>query len=479
MARPEQLLEASTALRRFGLGARPGDLARIADDPRGFVAAQAQKATSGAFANTLPDTPKLLADVQAFQARQAMERMKTPDATMAAAPPDAPALNTPAGRAIAARLAATMTPGFEPPKAYQDDALARAKHAIATDTPFVERLTMFWSNLMCVAVQKNQIVRAIAGAYEREAIRPFVLGRFADMLKAVTQHPAMLAYLDNDQSIGPDSPAGQRSGKGLNENLARETLELHSVGVNGGYSQADVTELARIITGWRISRLRDAAAPGHFLFDRNAHQPGTFTVMGKTYAQPGALQGEAVLADLARHPATATYIATKLAAHFVATDPPAALVSKLARTFRDSDGDLREVSLTLAKADEAWAPPPAKFIPPYDFRVATYRLIGAAPDDKFVRQGPDFGQRIWDVPSPKGWPDDDVVWAAPYAVLERADWADAVGRRVGGSTRDVMALADDVMGPVLKPDTRQAIGRADSRNQALALLIASSEFQTR
>lgn len=478
MARPEQLLEAGTALRRFGLGARPGELARIADDPRGFVAAQAQKAANGALTAKLPDTQKLLADVQAFQAQRAIDRMKAPDGTMTgAAPPDAPALALPAGRAAAARLAAAMTPGFDPAKAYQEDALARAQYAIATDTPFVERLTMFWSNLMCVAVQKNQLVRAIAGAYEREAIRPHVLGRFADLLKAVTQHPAMLAYLDNDQSIGPDSPQGRRTGKGLNENLARETLELHSVGVNGGYTQADVTELSRIITGWRISRPRDPGQPGRFFFDRDAHQPGAFNVMGKTYGQAGALQGEAALADLARHPATANYIATRLAGHFVADQPPKSLVDRLARTFRETDGDLRAVSVALAKADEAWAPPPGKFLPPYDFRVAAHRLVGAPADDKFVR-GPDFGQRIWDVPSPKGWPDEDMVWAAPYAVLERADWADAVGRRVGG-TRDVLALADDVLGPGLKPDTRLAIGRADSRNQALALLIASSEFQTR
>ncbi|MFO1185134.1 MAG: DUF1800 family protein [Bauldia sp.] len=474
MARTEQLIEAGTALRRFGLGARPGELAKIADDPRGFVASQAQKTASAAFPNTLPDTPKLLTDVQAFQTQRAMERQKA----NGVAPPEAPALNTPAGRALGKRIAATMTPGFEPAKAYADDALARANWAATTNTPYVERLTMFWSNLMCVAVQKNQLVRSIAGAYEREAIRPYVLGRFADMLKAVTQHPAMLAYLDNDQSIGPDSQQGRRGGKGLNENLARETLELHSVGVNGGYTQADVTELSRIITGWRTSRLRDNGPFGRFYFDAGAHQPGTFTVMGKSYTQPGVAQGEAALADLARHPATAIYIATKLAAHFVADNPPKGLVDKLVRTFRETDGDLRAVAVTLAKADEAWTPPPVKFIPPYDYRVAAFRLVGANPDDKFLRGGQDFGQRIWDVPSPKGWPDEDMVWAAPYAVLERADWADAVGRRVGG-TRDVVALADDILGPALKPDTRQAIGRADSRNQALALLIASSEFQTR
>src|SRR5439155_635488 len=187
-----------------------------------------------------------------------------------------------------------------------------------------------------------------AGSFEREAIRPYVLGRFGDMLKAVEQHPAMLFFLDNQQSLGPDSRAGKNRNRGLNENLAREILELHTLGVGGGYSQEDVTSLANIITGWTYAgRLGQLGAPGSFVFNANAHQPGAQRVMGKIYDAPGVAQGEAVLADIARHPSTAKFIATKFARHFVADDPPPALVA------RPADGiDPRDL-LELVAADAA------------------------------------------------------------------------------------------------------------------------------
>jgi uncharacterized protein (DUF1800 family) len=222
---------------------------------------------------------------------------------------------------------------------FRAEALARFQRVVAADTGFVERLVHFWSNHFCVSASKSGAVRAIAGAFEREAIRPHVLGRFGDMLKAVASHPAMLLYLDNAQSFGPASRAGRNRQRGLNENLAREILELHTLSVAGGYGQADVTALARILTGWTFAGPAGRIGePGQFAFFANGHEPGDHGLLGKVYKAGGIEQGEAALADLARHPATARHVATKFAAHFVADTPPAALVERLEASFKTSDG---------------------------------------------------------------------------------------------------------------------------------------------
>ena len=219
-------------------------------------------------------------------------------------------------------------------KTFRAEALARLQRGVIADCGFAERLVVFWSNHFCISANKGGLARMWAGSFEREAIRPHVLGRFADMLKAVEQHPAMLFFLDNQQSLGPDSRAGINRKRGLNENLAREIMELHTLGVGGGYSQDDVTSLARIITGWTFAgRQGQLGAPGTFVFNANAHQPGAQRVMGKIYEANGVAQGEAVLADIARHPSTAKFIATKFARHFVADDPPPALVARLQDVF--------------------------------------------------------------------------------------------------------------------------------------------------
>src|SRR6185295_7953659 len=250
-------------------------------------------------------------------------------------------------------------PAPQPPnviqKTFRTEALARIQRAVIADCGFVERLVAFWSNHFCISAGKGGLARMWAGSFEREAIRPFVFGRFADMLKAVEQHPAMLFFLDNQQSLGPDSRAGINRNRGLNENLAREIMELHTLGVDGGYTQDDVTSLARVITGWTYAgRLGQLGTPGSFVFNANAHQPGAQRVLGKIYDQSGVAQGEAVLADIARHPSTAKFIATKFARHFVADDPPPALVTRLADAFGNSDGDLKALATALLDSDEAW-----------------------------------------------------------------------------------------------------------------------------
>ena len=355
------------------------------------------------------------------------------------------------------------------------------QRAIMADCGFAERLVVFWSNHFCISANKGGLARMWAGSFEREAIRPHVLGRFADMLKAVEQHPAMLFFLDNQQSLGPDSRAGINRNRGLNENLAREILELHTLGVNGGYSQDDVTSLARIITGWTYAgRQGQLGAPGTFVFNANAHQPGAHRVMGKTYEANGVAQGEAVLADLARHPSTAKFIATKFARHFVADDPPPALVARLADVFTKTDGDLKAMSLALVDSDEAWKTPLTKIRSPYEFLMAIGRLLARIPEDpvRYLGGLNVLGQPLWSPAGPNGFPDSNAAWAAPEGMKLRLDISAQVASRLADSI-DPRDLLEVIAADAASPETRRTIERAETRQQALALLLMSPEFQRR
>jgi uncharacterized protein (DUF1800 family) len=321
-------------------------------------------------------------------------------------------------------------------------------------------------------------VRPIAGAFEREAIRPHVLGRFADMLLAVESHPAMLHYLDNARSIGPDSMAGRNRGKGLNENLAREILELHTLGVRTGYSQQDVTNFAKVITGWSIVPPRQPERGGEFAFNPRMHQPGAETVVGRNYADTGFEQGRAVLLDLARNPATAQHIATKLARHFIADDPPPRLVDALKSTFLASDGDLRQMARVLVSAPEALEAPRTKLKRPAEWLVAATRATGVtAPDARPIIGALNMlGEPLWRPPAPKGFDDANAAWLDGLA--QRLDIANQFGRRVTQPV-DPKELVETALGPLASAETRQAVARAETRPQAVALLLMSSEFQRR
>jgi uncharacterized protein (DUF1800 family) len=366
-------------------------------------------------------------------------------------------------------------------KTFRAEALARLQRGVMADCGFAERLVSFWSNHFCISANKGGPARMWAGSFEREAIRPHVLGRFGDMLKAVEQHPAMLFFLDNQQSLGPDSRAGQNRKRGLNENLAREIMELHTLGVGGGYSQDDVTSLARIITGWTYAgRQGQLGAPGSFAFNANAHQPGAQRVMGKIYESNGVAQGEAVLADIARHPSTAKFIATKFVRHFVADDPPPALVARLQKVFGETDGDLRALTIALLDSDEAWQAPLTKVRSPYEFLVATGRLLARIPEDpgRYLGGLNVLGQPLWSPAGPNGFPDTNAAWAAPEGMKLRLDISAQLASRLADSIdpRDLLEL---VAADAASEETRRTIERAESRQQALALLLMSPEFQRR
>ena len=453
------------ALNRFGLGGRGAAalyLAGAASDPRAFLRAELDHPPA---APTGPTTARIFQGLTAEQDAQKLAReAPPPPASLVQGPP--------------------MPPAPQPNLAqstYRDEAQARFRAAAQAPCGIVERLVAFWSNHFAISVAKSGIARAGAGAFEREAIRPHVLGRFADMLRAVEQHPVMLHYLDNQLSIGPASQAGQRQKRGLNENLAREIMELHTLGVNGGYSQEDVTSLARILTGWTIvGREGRLGEPGTFAFWPQAHEPGVQTLLGHTYPDTGRAQGEAALDDLASRPATANFIATKLARHFIADDPPPALISHLADTFRRTDGDLRAVTRELIDSNISWSTPLTKMRAPYEFLLATVRLIGRAPDDPNRLLGGlnQLGQPLWTPPGPNGFPDTNAAWAAPEGMKMRLDMAAQIARQLRDPPNPA-DLLDEALGPAASDATRQTVARAETRQQGLALLLLSPEMQRR
>jgi uncharacterized protein (DUF1800 family) len=357
---------------------------------------------------------------------------------------------------------------------FRAEVKAELGNALTTPAPFRERLVWFWTNHFTVSIRGG--VAAAACAFVEEAIRPNVTGRFEDMLVAVMRHPAMLRYLNNAGSVGPDSPAGKGGKRGLNENLARECLELHTVSPAAGYTQADVTSFAKILTGWSID-LREAT-PG-FRFRPAAHEPGAQIVMGQTFPE-GEEGGLATLHFLAGHPATHRFLAGKLVRHFVADVPSPDVVRRIESVLRDTNGDLGAAAAALTTLDAAWQPA-AKLRTPQDFVIATLRALDLPQEQRETLnlQGvlAGMGQPYQGAPQPNGWPDRAGDWAAPEAMMRRIDWAYGVSGRVG--TRDVVDLAALNLGPLLHDDTLQAVRRAGSRREAMTLLLTAPEFQRR
>jgi uncharacterized protein (DUF1800 family) len=469
---------AAIALHRFGFGPVHGEIAAIADDPRGAILADLDKPLAGNIDGPFPtssESARAVADFQAAQqAKQKLtQRMQKPDAA------GVMQVSSEAMAAVTADLAVGQKPGpNQPPLPQQlflDEAKARIDAATSSNIGFVERLVWFWSNHFCISADKAV---AMAGPYEREAIRPFVRRRFVDMLQAVESHPAMLVFLDNVQSMGANSIAGINQDKGLNENLARETMELHTLGVHGGYTQQDVTSYANVITGWTWIPPGEPIHGGEFAFSKRLHEPGDKTVLGKVYPDAGMEQGRAVLADFAKHPATAHHVAQKLAAHFVADDPPPALVSKLEQTFKDTNGDLKELGRTLASADESWTPQRTKLKMPSTWIVSMLRLAspGAIPPNaigRIVGAQANLGESLWRPLAPNGYSDAEAAWID--GVPHRLNIANEFAARVAASV-DPMALLDDGLGPLASSDTRQTVARAETRPQALTLLVMAPEF---
>ena len=455
-------LQGAIAVTRLGLGARPGEFAAAASDPRGWAAAQVREAGADDPSSHAAATARRFGELRNFQAqrRDARQAGEARDAAVKMA-----------GRALRDEVA--------------DDFLDRIRLAAATDASFRERWTLFWANHFTVSAAKAAAA-PLVGPFEREAVRPNVFGRFEDMLAACSAHPAMLIYLDQARSIGPDSQAGTRQRAaakpaGLNENLAREIMELHTVGIDGGYTQADVTEFARAMTGWSIGQPNDPQGrAGEFVFRPRTHEPGGREILGKRYDQDGQSQARAVLRDLAAHPRTARHLAVKIARHFVADSPPDALVARLQRAWTDSDGRLDVVARTLIAAPETWDPGAAKFKTPYEFLVSSWRAAGSAPDTTSAVAPilAAMGQKPFGAPSPKGWPEETAAWCAPDALVKRMDWSETFAANAIAD-RDPVQLAQDALGARLTPLAAKTIARAETRAEGLSILLMSPEFQRR
>jgi uncharacterized protein (DUF1800 family) len=475
------------ALNRFGLGARPGEKERLGD-PRDWLRAQLK---GGA---PLQSAPADASAAAIFSAVRTFRQVGAND----------PAQRQQARRALVGIAVAEQR--------------AALNARITSERPFVERVVAFWSNHLCISTSKF-LVAPLAGSYEREAIRPHVLGRFEDLVLASARHPAMLAYLDNFQSIGPMSRAASFARRrdavprGLNENYARELMELHTIGVNGGYTQADVEEMAKALTGWTITGLRargafasarrDDMTPGRrrfarlgrqapmpapgdtetairFAFDDRLHEPGARSVLGTRYRDAGADQGEQIIRALCRHPSTSRNVAMKLVAHFVGDEPAADAVDRVATVFRSTDGDLARVSAALIDLPQAWQVESRKFRAPQDWLVATFRAVGVhdAGDMSgyMLRQ---LRHPLWGPQSPKGFGDALRDWADPDALLNRGELSRTLVRRFDLASVDprlVLEIADvGDRDPLRTLVSDQSVPSADR----VALALASPALQWR
>jgi uncharacterized protein (DUF1800 family) len=538
-------IEAAIATNRFGLGARPGEIERVALDPRGWLLQQLEPrgGLSPAFAGLISST-----EIRTAHWHRYGEASPALNTTLEAAQKgkDAAALEA------ASRDVQRMLGGYVAwaTQVAHTEFAARTRHALTTDRPFEERLVRFWSNHLVVPTAKIPAT-ILVGAYEREVIRPHVTGRFSDMLTASAKHAAMLAFLDNDSSIGPTSPFGRARKMGLNENLGREILELHTLGVDGGYSQPDVIALAKALTGWSTApailradttyasaiRLpqRKPDGPYAFAFYPDWHEPGTFTMLGKAYPDTGVRQAEQMLQDLARHPATARFLATKLARHFVADDPPAPLVKRLADAYLAHDTSLGAMTRALVGSREAWEPEKRKLKQPEDYALSVLRALEAPvagmppyPAYQFATfkplrqylpgardqakggamagnmmagdtpaampairaEGPlsaaalyeqlgKMGQKPFGAPGPQGWYDKTSDWSGAASLIKRIEWVDSLARRFAGEVPEGPKLVDAVLGKSASRELRSTVERAATREQAVTLVLASAEFQRR
>lgn len=451
--------EAAIAVTRFGLGARPGEIERVERDPHAWLSAQIDPAAiPGPAAGPTAQDSLVYLQSEYPQLLAGLERD--------GADPEE----------IQRRVRSFIR---EPRVAH---IAWRTGEAITTRSGFAERWARFWSNHF--SVSSNSLpMGLIAPTLEAEAVRPNAFGRFENLLVAAELHPAMLVYLDQALSVGPNSRAGRFLDRGLNENLARETLELHTLGVDGGYSQADVEALARILTGWTVGsrRLRSNEADyGRAVFDVRLQEPGGHVLLGRRISGDGPDRAREALALVAAQPQTARHLSFKLARHFLADEPGRGDVEHIEQAWTRSGGDLAAVAQAVVTAPSAFAPAFTKFKTPEEFLISSLRAVDApAPNPRQLYAGYlALGQAPFSAPSPQGWPDRAEDWASPDAVLKRLDFATSLAARVGRAARP-RERAPEIVGDRLSQATQQAIARAETPEQGLTLLLMSPEFQRR
>ncbi len=439
-------MSAVIATNRFGLGAKPGDITAAQQHPINWLKSQLVPVS---YAPDLPTTAQVIEKITAY--RKAKKRAK-----------------------MLPILASTVDKDFHK-KLFMDFLSDHYRRVIDTDIGLSWRLLMFWTNHFSVSARSPNMI-ALAPLLAREAISPNHLGQFEDLLLAVIQHPAMLIYLNNDQSIGPNSKMAKKS-RGLNENLARELMELHTVGIAGGYTQTDVTELARGLTGW-TANYHKPVKKGAFVFRRMAHEPGARKLLGKTYAAAGEQQGRAMLLSLARHPSTARFICGKLVRHFVSDKAPTTIVDGCVRAWQQSGGNIKAVMLALIEHPDSWHHSHQKFKTPDEFVISSLRGLALQKfRPRIIRQGlANMGQMPYKADSPEGYPDKQIDWDGAAGLMTRIEWASQTTQYL---RRSPSVIAPMMLGARLTTRTKMAIKGAESAQQGNAMVLLSPEFQWR
>jgi uncharacterized protein (DUF1800 family) len=491
--RPSGPAAAAHALNRLGYGPRPGDLSRIVRDPQGWVEEQLQPAGAAlpaALSARLQEDrflgvhPAVLMQGYIAIARRGRQisrdraaGLPTPGYELR---PDMKA--APESTELGRYLVALQVPAFE----------SRIYRALESPRQLEETMVDFWFNHFNVDQGKGH-ARVLIGHYEQYAIRPYALGRFADLLHATARHPAMLSYLDNAVSVAPG-----RGPRGLNENYARELMELHTLGVDGGYTQQDVTELARILTGWTFAPVRPDEAPPSapvplpgdprrmpgFLFNARAHDAGGKTWLGLHVPAGGEAEGDVALDTLARHPSTARHVAFKLAQYFVSDAPPPALVDRAARVFLAQDGQVLPVLRTLFTSEEFWDERQrgSKFKTPLQFALSSLRALGHTPANVRPLQFElvSEGMRLFGCPTPDGYKNTEAAWMSPHVLGRRVEFVTRVANNwLGPAPVEPERLLAD-LGPLVTPRTREAaLQHQDQPRLAVALVLAGPGMMRR
>ena len=365
---------------------------------------------------------------------------------------------------------------------FREDVNARIAQSVASPNGFSERLSSFWTDHFSVSFRKNEDMRLFTPLFEAEAIRPNLDGNFATLLKSATLHPAMLFYLDQWLSVGPNSArAGKR---GLNENHGRELLELHTMGAGSGYTQTDVRQAAFLLTGLTVDRIA-----ARTIFDGKRAEPGSFSILDKSYGaeRDDIVEIEMFLDDLATRPETARYISGRLARYFLSENPPSDVVSNMIAVWTRTGGNLLAVYEAMLSASKALAMPPQNIKQPFDYVVSSLRALGVDGNSLVVDRKlgnlvsywlQRLGQPVWDPPSPEGFESGRASWVNGNQLAGRIVIARNIVRKFGRAP-DPSLLAEHALGPLLTENTKTLVERAPNRMAAVTLVLASPEFNLR
>jgi len=457
----DPLVQATLATQRFSLGPLPHEIKKVSAHPQQWLLAQLTLSPAVHFDPSLPSANDILMAQATYKKakKEAKQQTTPPTNNMSSMMAEVPLKNP--------------NSGFY--KQLTADAL---QQSIKSEHGFNWRCLDFFSNHFSVTAQ-DPVMMGLAATLEREAIAPHLLGHFDDLLLAVCQHPAMLIYLNNEKSIGPSTRFAKKN-RGLNENLAREILELHTLGVNGGYLQQDVTELAKGITGWSVAIPAQETTQG-FIFRAQKHEPGKRVLLGKQYPEEGQRQGEAMLKDIANHPSTARFISTKIIQSFISDEAPEVLIEHLTQQWIASHGHLKTVFSALVTHPLAWQLTQQKYKTPREFVVSTYRALNLTglPIKQVQNALRTLGQAPFKAGSPAGYGDQQQDWDGANALMARINWVAQLTGKKNLANMDVNAFIDNTFAQTLSTNSYQVITRAESRQQALILALLSPEFLRR